>query len=105
MNAIFFIALGIRQGLFMSTYKYFINIASINNVLLLSGSRKHPLNMEVLQHEYLNNSLLLNFTDKSCNNCGKEGNDDLLIECIMFSAVEQWYKPAATLCLKYVIIY
>jgi len=60
--------------------------------------------MEEPQHEYLNNSPLSNFMDNnSCNVWGKEGSEDLLEKCIILSAVDQGYRPAATWCLKYIV--
>lgn len=59
--------------------------------------------MEEPQHEYLNNSPLSNFIDNSCNVWGNEGSEDLLEKCIILSAVDHGYRPAATRCLKFIV--
>lgn len=59
--------------------------------------------MELLQQVYLDKSPLSNLIANSCNDCGKDGSEDLLTERITLSAVDQGYNPAATLCLKYII--
>lgn len=56
------------------------------------------------QHEYLNNSLLSKLIDNSCKDRGKDGSDDLLVECLMDSAVDHGYKPAPFGCLKFEFI-